>query len=154
MKAYEKRRLILIHCQDLTLYQQSLWFPHLLPSSTEATLQNMPSSAWAALWMRCTARSDPLAIKCIESSILMVDEKRCWASTAERLSSQYSWYEEKPNMTWTRSLKGKGNQKRIGWQKNCQVNKERWEGWSYSLCVKSGMSQLSTVLVLSEVRMS
>ena len=112
MTAYEKRSLILIHCQDVTLYQRSLWFPHLLPSSTTATLQNMPSSAWAALRTRYTARCDPLAIKCIESSVLMVDEKRCWASTAERLSSQYSWYEEKPNVTWTRSLGGEGKSKK------------------------------------------
>lgn len=113
--AYEgKMSPFLIQCQGLTLYQRSLWFPHLFLSNHAATLQNMSSSAWAALWMWYTARCDPLAVKCIESSILMVDEKQCWASTAERLSSQYSWYEEKPIVTWTRSLKGKGDLKREG----------------------------------------
>lgn len=82
-----------------------LVIPHLFLSNTAATLQNMPSSAWAALWRHYTVRCDPLAIKCIQSSVLMVDEKRSWASTAERLSSQYSWFEEQLNVTWTRTRK-------------------------------------------------
>lgn len=145
MTVYKQTTPILsVHKSDTLL--AGLVIPHLFLSNTEATLQNMPSSAWAALWRHYTVRCDPLAIKCIQSSVLMADEKRCWASTAERLSSQYSWFEEKLNVTWTRggSFKKMGGEG--GWQWNCQDNKETWECGSYSLCVKSGMSQLSTVL--------
>lgn len=101
MTVYKQTTLILsVHKSDTLL--AGLVIPHLFLSNTEATLQNMPSSAWAALWRHYTVRCDPLAIKCIQSSVLMADEKRCWASTAERLSSQYSWFEEKLNVTWTR----------------------------------------------------
>lgn len=53
MTVYKQTTPILsVHKSDTLL--AGLVIPHLFLSNTEATLQNMPSSAWAALWRHYT----------------------------------------------------------------------------------------------------